>query len=318
MTRQSSDDHENVNETIISSSSPPVFSQNTPAGSSSAPNFSHKRKASDTLSNTILVSSDTEDDGDDLDIQVVKSRRKKRPENGSIQAQQSQQNKHVSTSQSGRRTLQVHDIEDDSDEHGNDLVDLTQNDDAADDSSLEEYGIVESRIVGLQYYDGIASLGEQVILTRQPENEYDANAIRVDNVQGNQIGHIPRAAASKLAPFLDDRSIKVEGILTGSQGMFECPIDITVFGTNALEYKVLLTRRLAEARIKFKVDAAALAAKRREKELTAQRRKEEANRKKFAAQRAKQAKAGKGGAAPVPGSSRDDLDLCGSDFFRDK
>jgi SWI/SNF-related matrix-associated actin-dependent regulator of chromatin subfamily A3 len=32
--------------------------------------------------------------------------------------------------------------------------------------------------------------------------QYDSNAIRVDNVLGRQIGHIPRAVAEKLAPYL--------------------------------------------------------------------------------------------------------------------
>ncbi len=32
--------------------------------------------------------------------------------------------------------------------------------------------------------------------------QYDSNAIRVDNVLGHQIGHIPRTVAEKLAPYL--------------------------------------------------------------------------------------------------------------------
>lgn len=32
--------------------------------------------------------------------------------------------------------------------------------------------------------------------------QYDANAIQVSNVLGVQIGHIPRAVAAKLAPYL--------------------------------------------------------------------------------------------------------------------
>jgi hypothetical protein len=34
------------------------------------------------------------------------------------------------------------------------------------------------------------------------EAKYDPNAIRVDNVLGQQIGHIPRTVAAKLAPYL--------------------------------------------------------------------------------------------------------------------
>lgn len=32
--------------------------------------------------------------------------------------------------------------------------------------------------------------------------KYDRNAIRIDNVQGTQIGHIPRKLAAKLAPYM--------------------------------------------------------------------------------------------------------------------
>lgn len=67
----------------------------------------------------------------------------------------------------------------------------------------------------------MATAGEVVICKREPTNpvsrtahtqhlfadltrlnQYDSNAIRVDNVLGQQIGHIPRAVAAKLAPYL--------------------------------------------------------------------------------------------------------------------
>ena len=54
------------------------------------------------------------------------------------------------------------------------------------------YGAFESYIVGVQYYDGIVSRKEQVSLVRQPNNPYDRNAIRVENIRGEQVGHIPR------------------------------------------------------------------------------------------------------------------------------
>jgi SWI/SNF-related matrix-associated actin-dependent regulator of chromatin subfamily A3 len=39
--------------------------------------------------------------------------------------------------------------------------------------------------------------------------QYDSNAIRVDNVLGNQIGHIPRAVAEKLAPYLVSHACEI-------------------------------------------------------------------------------------------------------------
>lgn len=39
------------------------------------------------------------------------------------------------------------------------------------------------------------------------------NAIRVDNIGGTQVGHIPRDVASKLAPLMDQGLITVEGMM---------------------------------------------------------------------------------------------------------
>lgn len=61
---------------------------------------------------------------------------------------------------------------------------------------------VPTKIVGVRYYRGYASIGERVILTRQPRNQFDPNAIQVSNVMGHQIGHIPRQVAAKLAKYM--------------------------------------------------------------------------------------------------------------------
>jgi hypothetical protein len=45
---------------------------------------------------------------------------------------------------------------------------------------------------------GLVGDGEEVILEREPRNQYDRNAIRVLNIQGVQIGHISKAVAAKL------------------------------------------------------------------------------------------------------------------------
>ena len=57
---------------------------------------------------------------------------------------------------------------------------------------------MSGKIVGCRYYNGYISIHEMVVLSREPNNQYDRNAIRVDNVRGNQIGHIPRGVAAKL------------------------------------------------------------------------------------------------------------------------
>ena len=63
-------------------------------------------------------------------------------------------------------------------------------------------GILDTKIVGVQYYRGHATPGEYVVVRREPSNPYDSNALRVENVQRAQIGHIPRTVASKLAKYM--------------------------------------------------------------------------------------------------------------------
>ncbi|KAJ3081189.1 transcription termination factor, RNA polymerase II [Rhizoclosmatium hyalinum] len=74
-------------------------------------------------------------------------------------------------------------------------------------------GSVCSKIVGVSYYTGIVLLHEAVALVREPRNAYDANALRVDNIGGVQVGHIPRATAAVLAPLIDQRCLKVEAVV---------------------------------------------------------------------------------------------------------
>lgn len=56
--------------------------------------------------------------------------------------------------------------------------------------------------MGVQYYTGYATIGEYVLVRREPGNRYDSNALRVENVQQDQIGHIPRTVAAKLAKYI--------------------------------------------------------------------------------------------------------------------
>ncbi|KAE9411346.1 hypothetical protein BT96DRAFT_952431 [Gymnopus androsaceus JB14] len=89
----------------------------------------------------------------------------------------------------------------------------------AEDEAMEEEVRDElivsmaTQVVGIQYYRGLVGNGEEVIITREPTNQYDRNAIRVDNIGHAQVGHLPRAVASKLAPLMDSRSVTVEGII---------------------------------------------------------------------------------------------------------
>lgn len=129
-------------------------------------------------------------------------------------------------------------------EDAEDTFILSQDGDINAAESYELYGTVNTKIVGIQYYTGYASEGEYVSVRREPSNPHDPNAIRVDNVQRTQIGHIPRTMASKLAPYMDDGSLLVEGVLSGPKGTFDCPIALKLFGTSNLTERANLISRM--------------------------------------------------------------------------
>ena len=70
-----------------------------------------------------------------------------------------------------------------------------------------------------------------VVVRRQPENQYDSNAIAIENVQRDKIGHIPRTVAAKLARYMDNNSLLVEGSLAGNMGQYDCPLELKLFGS---------------------------------------------------------------------------------------
>ncbi|KAJ5317953.1 hypothetical protein PENANT_c004G10176 [Penicillium antarcticum] len=137
----------------------------------------------------------------------------------------------------------------DEDEEAANAVEGTQ---GGDDSSLVStvlYGVVAAKIVGVRFYTGHANPKERVILKREPTNQYDRNAIRVDNVMGAQIGHIPREMAAKLAPYMDAQDLVVEGELTGVIGNFTCPVALKIFGTAEPVQRSALKKRMQDDRL---------------------------------------------------------------------
>lgn len=65
-----------------------------------------------------------------------------------------------------------------------------------------------TRIAGVTF-DGRQSIiakltiGEEIMLKREPSNPYDPNAILVECMDGHQIGYLNRYLAATLAPFFD-------------------------------------------------------------------------------------------------------------------
>ena len=73
------------------------------------------------------------------------------------------------------------------------------------------FGYFRCEVVGIRYYNGKVNDQEMVSLHREPKNKYDKNALRVDNVFGQQVGHIKREQAAVLASLIDCKYTKVEG-----------------------------------------------------------------------------------------------------------
>ncbi|KAI9754734.1 MAG: rRNA-binding ribosome biosynthesis protein utp25 [Chaenotheca gracillima] len=117
------------------------------------------------------------------------------------------------------------------------------------DDSYELYGTMNTKIVGIRYYNGRATKGEMVVVRREPTNPYDSNAIRISNMAGNQVGHLPRQMAVKLAPYMDDRSLHLEGKLAGEKGEYNCPISVSLFGPSRQEDKIRVKQRLEKDRL---------------------------------------------------------------------
>ena len=98
-------------------------------------------------------------------------------------------------------------------------------------NGYELYGILNTKVVGVRYYNGRSGTGEYTKVRREPSNPYDSNAIRIDNVMNHQIGHIGRNVAAKLARLMDTQQLLVEGAITGAKGAFDVPIALKMFGT---------------------------------------------------------------------------------------
>jgi hypothetical protein len=73
--------------------------------------------------------------------------------------------------------------------------------------------IQSSPLAGFQFYSGKAvwsemKVGDPLALTREPDNPYDPNAVRVE-WRGEKLGYVPRADNADLARHMD-RGTKVE------------------------------------------------------------------------------------------------------------
>nr|XP_048308564.1 helicase-like transcription factor [Myodes glareolus] len=93
------------------------------------------------------------------------------------------------------------------------------------------FGTLRGQVVGLRYYTGVVNNNEMVSLQREPNNPYDKNAIKVNNVNGNQVGHLKRNLAAALASLMDNKLVQVEGVVPfGANNAFTMPLHMTFWG----------------------------------------------------------------------------------------
>ncbi|KAF2842679.1 hypothetical protein M501DRAFT_1021205 [Patellaria atrata CBS 101060] len=111
------------------------------------------------------------------------------------------------------------------------------------------YGSLPKKIVGVHCYKSHATVGEMVMLSREPHNRYDSNAIQVQNVRREQVGHIPRDVATRLAKYMDRNELLVERCITGEMGHFECSIMLKLFGPNDPIVRAELKSRMQADRL---------------------------------------------------------------------
>lgn len=70
--------------------------------------------------------------------------------------------------------------------------------------------LIETRVAGFQYHDGqdldvqaVLATGRDLLLVREPYNEYDARAIAIQTVDQDKVGFIPRKNNLILASMMD-------------------------------------------------------------------------------------------------------------------
>nr|AAB64175.1 transcription factor [Mus musculus] len=100
-----------------------------------------------------------------------------------------------------------------------------------EEQDLVLFGTMRGQVVGLRYYTGVVNNNEMVALQREPNNPYDKNAIKVNNVNGNQVGHIKREIAAAVAYIMDNKLAQVEGVVPfGASNTFTMPLYMTYWG----------------------------------------------------------------------------------------
>jgi hypothetical protein len=96
---------------------------------------------------------------------------------------------------------------------------------------IKHLGKIDTKIVGINYYQHEIGFGDEVLFSRNPSNEHDEKAIEVVNKNCETVGHLPREYSAFLAPLLDNKMIKLEGFSLDSAEEWCIPLGLTIFLT---------------------------------------------------------------------------------------
>ena len=69
-------------------------------------------------------------------------------------------------------------------------------------------------------------------LVREPNNPYDANAVRVDNMSNEKVGHVKRETATVLSSLMDSGAsitFKVDGTIPREGNKFQLPLRLDLY-----------------------------------------------------------------------------------------
>ena len=72
-------------------------------------------------------------------------------------------------------------------------------------------GTFRRHIAGKDYRPHDVKDGDGLHFVREPQNEYDSNAVRIENDECDLVGYIPRTEAKWIAPLLDEDRIQIDG-----------------------------------------------------------------------------------------------------------
>ena len=119
----------------------------------------------------------------------------------------------------------------------------TRDDDENPVDDLVLLGTAVYQCVGIRYYQGVAHPGEFVTLVREPNNPYDRNAIRVDNMHGQKVGHVNKEAAAKLSRLLDNSRLPLtcEASIPSRGDQWKLPLLIEFYSVSPSEAEIRST-----------------------------------------------------------------------------